>query len=605
MARIWLRLELFELGLLQLPSKYAASLTLANVKQALNALHQSFQMQTSAMVDTEMTDATESMYAEEDAQLVVGYPSWKAAIEGIFQWREQDYKALWLLLVRFHMQSCTDAGALDAVVADEDYCFGVVEVPMYKVAMFLFIQTARPHSWRLKHALESFNAVWHRENTSPSEGSPGSGSPQIKPTSSPPPPSSPHMMGMQDRSTSDAYFLSFVRDKLEELVRLLFPSADLSEESETVLASEQFDLLGFLLATGDAQAATQLSSAYTKWQVASDSSQAFESSGKLFRFLKRSLCLNEVLYPPVGFSLGGSSSSVPNLSAVGDLSLSDSNSEAEMTHDQWKRPIVVSNVSKTTIIKRPEEFTDELGLSDLVIFSCHDAYIYILGPVRHVMITACHNSRLIIGPSTGVFCMDRCENVQVTAISRLVRVSNCLDSRLNAYTLVPIVMTGENVGVELGPFNTKYAGLSQQLAGCKFAFHSTSEGSWSSFLNLESNDETTENERDPITLQAPKSFREVCVPIKTAMGMQIERSFPLPLEYLASLKTQQETVEKLRRLVCSEDFDLATRRSIELVVQHRFKEWLTVTGNGRQILDLVQIERARGSSTNGNNSMSE
>ena len=39
MSRIWLRLELFELGLLQFPSKCTSSLTLANVKESLNVLH--------------------------------------------------------------------------------------------------------------------------------------------------------------------------------------------------------------------------------------------------------------------------------------------------------------------------------------------------------------------------------------------------------------------------------------------------------------------------------------------------------------------------------------------------------------------------------------
>lgn len=57
MARIWLRLELFELGLLPLPSKYAASLTLANVKKALDALHARFQAAADAAAgDSAMED---------------------------------------------------------------------------------------------------------------------------------------------------------------------------------------------------------------------------------------------------------------------------------------------------------------------------------------------------------------------------------------------------------------------------------------------------------------------------------------------------------------------------------------------------------------------
>lgn len=59
-SRIWLRLELFELGLLPLPSKYAATLTVANVKTSLNALHARFEAAAAVASgeDAEMTDAS-------------------------------------------------------------------------------------------------------------------------------------------------------------------------------------------------------------------------------------------------------------------------------------------------------------------------------------------------------------------------------------------------------------------------------------------------------------------------------------------------------------------------------------------------------------------
>jgi hypothetical protein len=39
MTKIWLRLELFELGLLQLPLKYTSTLTFANVKSSLEQVY--------------------------------------------------------------------------------------------------------------------------------------------------------------------------------------------------------------------------------------------------------------------------------------------------------------------------------------------------------------------------------------------------------------------------------------------------------------------------------------------------------------------------------------------------------------------------------------
>lgn len=66
MPRIWLRLELFELGLLPLPSKYAATLTVANVQKALDALHARF-----AAAKGEAADGDAEM---EDAESAAGTP---------------------------------------------------------------------------------------------------------------------------------------------------------------------------------------------------------------------------------------------------------------------------------------------------------------------------------------------------------------------------------------------------------------------------------------------------------------------------------------------------------------------------------------------------
>ncbi|DBA03727.1 TPA: hypothetical protein N0F65_004144 [Lagenidium giganteum] len=589
MARVWLRMELFEQGLLQFPSKYAATLTLANVKNSLDVLHQRFQEHAASDMDTTTSptaNADQTMqdvgggFVESDNYNTISFPFWKEAVASVFPWREQDFKAFWLLLVYFHRKHpCSDA--LPAVVLDEEHCLLREEVPVFKIAIFLFIQTVKPHSWRSKHAMETFNAVWHRENTAGATSEPGtpvgSMSPQLKGSSSPPPPSSPHMMGMQDRSTSDAYYLSFVREKLDDLFSLLFPSLEMTEKSNTVVSAEQVDLLGFLFGGGD----KKLSACYPHWTQPSPGGQAAslrgtENGAKISRFFKKHMYLNESLYPPVGFSLGGSgmASGMHSFPVVSDLSLADDRidepNDDDAVQEDWQKPVVLQGISKTTVIKRPEEFTDDTGKSDLVIFSCNDACIYILGPL--------------------------------SAIAGLLRVSNCLDSVVNAYTLVPLIMTGENVNVELGPFNTKYSGLAQQMVSAKFAYKADFTGAWNSFLNLECDEDNREGQKEPITLQSPTSFREICVPIKPTSTVPAERPFPIPVEYVNSLKQQHETVEKLRKLVCSDEFDMSTKRTIEMVLQYRFKEWLTMTGNVRQILDLVHLERARSGSMGGSTS---
>ena len=65
MTKVWLRLELFELGLLQLPLKYASTLTLENVKKALNLLHGRIQAAQDGDQDASMSP-TASSFVDND-----------------------------------------------------------------------------------------------------------------------------------------------------------------------------------------------------------------------------------------------------------------------------------------------------------------------------------------------------------------------------------------------------------------------------------------------------------------------------------------------------------------------------------------------------------
>lgn len=235
----------------------------------------------------------------------------------------------WLLLASFHrtirVKESPDASTNSAVLTEEQ-CLTQETIPVYKIAIFLFIQTVRPHSWRMKYSLDSMNATWYREHAplgSPMEAASGAQSPVVVPkgSASPPPPSSPHRAGLPDRSTSDGYYLEFVREKLDDLFTLLYPSLDMmKEECNTMISADMIDLLGFLLCVSDINMVDvhdKLSTSYTKWQsVGGETNEDFqpprvENGLKLCRFFKRHLALNETLYPPTGFTLGAAAGCSP------------------------------------------------------------------------------------------------------------------------------------------------------------------------------------------------------------------------------------------------------------------------------------------------------
>lgn len=101
-----------------------------------------------------------------------------------------------------------------------------------------------------------------------------------------------------------------------------------------------------------------------------------------------------------------------------------------------------------------------------------------------------------------------------------------------------------------------------------------------------------DTDKPSVSIQVPETFRDVCIPVKPGAGAgPAERPFPIPPEYVAVVKKQYETVESLRQLVTSDEFDLTKKRTMEVVIQLKFKEWLSSTSNVRQILDLVHLDR--------------
>nr|CCA21272.1 conserved hypothetical protein [Albugo laibachii Nc14]CCA21646.1 conserved hypothetical protein [Albugo laibachii Nc14] len=574
-AAVWLRLELFELGLLHVPIKSTSISTLCDVTKALDCLtgcHNDDQ-------DVNMTPESEDSKGDNAQPQAINFSTWKSVVKEHLEWPEKDYTAFWLLLVYFH-RNIPAWEATEKVVLTEERCLSVEVVPTHRITMFLFVQASRFQASKTKATLDSFNTKWCRDfssvgldKTSTTQSPSGGASPVLL---------SPHTKAMQDRATLDDYYLSFVRNNLEILFQLIFPRLEMKSESENHIHTDQVDQLGFLISFG-AGKYEPLSKAYRLWRTDTHGNKV-ENPYRVCEFLKSSMGLNTNLYPAVDFSLVENVSLyrvAPNDSCI------------------YHQPIVISNVSKSTIIRHLDASSEDWNESDLVIHACHDTYIYILGCIRHVFVIACSNCKIITAPNRGVYSMDRCDNVYFTIASGLVRVSNCLDVTINAYTLAPIIMTGENLGIVLGPHNTKYPTQKCNIEARRLINNPSSSGEWSRFINLESEQDNvpdTENSgnfaKPAITLQNPHDFLVVTIPI-IANELKLEFPFPLPIKFREALSNQVEEVEKFRKMICDEEFDTATKRSLEHVIQNRFKEWLSATGNARQILDLVHIEKTK------------
>ncbi|KDO16543.1 hypothetical protein SPRG_17944 [Saprolegnia parasitica CBS 223.65] len=371
-------------------------------------------------------------------------------------------------------------------------------------------------------------------------------------------------------------YLHFIRDHLDTLIVLLFDvQRDGNVFADILLRPEQLDVVGFLLAGGDSFVQQQyyLSTIYPKWV------HGAQYTSKLAKWLKKYLTLNDALYPPIGFALTPSM----HFQLHGSFDLHDGgdmdDSEGAI---HLQRPLVLSNIAKSTVIKRADEMTPR---SDVTIFACHDAFIYILGPI-------------VLVPNNGVLSIDRCESVKVTGVAALLRVHNCLDSVFNVYTPRRGLFSGDNRGLVVGPYNCTYPMLEHHLSTSEFAFAPHTAGMWDKLLNLASPEDATE--KDAIVLQSPSQFLDVCIPVKMELSAPAVSKAPLltlPPPFEAVVQQLHANVESLRLLLAEDDLESAGKRALEQAIQAKFKEWLTSSGHAREVLDLVQLEKARSQST--------
>ncbi|RHY33464.1 hypothetical protein DYB32_001624 [Aphanomyces invadans] len=275
-------------------------------------------------------------------------------------------------------------------------------------------------------------------------------------------PSSPHSVGLRDRLESETHALNFVKANLTFLFSLLFNIDPTDEAQSHAITASQLDMLGFLFNGGTTHLLQypSLSAAYPKWQDSQPPHQA--------------------------------------------------------------APIVISSVSKATVIKRAEEFAANC---DVTIHGCHDTYIYVLGPLRH-------SGLAYVRHSTGQW-------------NKFINLDT--EGRL----LLPADIFGVVDTVARFPSLVEREGT----------VHA-----------------------DDVVLQSPLHFTEVCVP---------DPPFALPPDFALAVRKMQDNVDGLRRLIASDEFDAPTKKLLEQAIQVKFKEWLATSGNTRQVLDLVQLEKAR------------
>lgn len=171
---------------------------------------------------------------------------------------------------------------------------------------------------------------------------------------------------------------------------------------------------------------------------------------------------------------------------------------------------------RTTVLRGE---SDVAG-SSLAIVGCHEASVYVLAPLKHVLVSCCVDCTIVvrfqqcmfwpllvsvpwhhqtpylmralqIGACGGSLRMEQCERMQIVSAAVRTTISTCRDSTMHIACNTQPLLSGDNRFIQLAPFNTAYEHLPRHLRAAGVArvpFH------WSSPLAFS---------RDPYKVRIP------------------------------------------------------------------------------------------------------
>eukprot|EP00755_Sulcionema_specki_P036008 Sspe_Gene.106071::Locus_83260_Transcript_1_1_Confidence_1.000_Length_1694::g.106071::m.106071/K16810/TBCCD1; TBCC domain-containing protein 1 len=225
------------------------------------------------------------------------------------------------------------------------------------------------------------------------------------------------------------------------------------------------------------------------------------------------------------------------------------------------------------------KFASDLSTQVQVVFLATNQHsnIYLLAPLRNVVIMGCTNCNIVLGAVSGVVSIEHCEKVRVICCTRSIRISETVDARI--YTCCntsPLIGQG-NRNVNFAPYNTFYPTLEAHLEA---AGVNPRLNLWNDFVKL-----GRQAEAFPLPVHL---FTSVATPFTNHPGNTNTNPCTMPSDYHHELKRKAALASKacagLRAASASGD---SKKEEMAKVLTERFQGWLQTSGNLRHVLELL------------------
>uniref|UniRef100_H2ZPA7 TBCC domain-containing protein 1 n=1 Tax=Ciona savignyi TaxID=51511 RepID=H2ZPA7_CIOSA len=275
-----------------------------------------------------------------------------------------------------------------------------------------------------------------------------------------------------------------------------------------------------------------------------------------------------------------------------------------------KKPRIVTNTSTAPAGHKVVFFTqcsnqtiarqtETLNGNYVKIHRCHKAYFYLLSPLKCVSIEKCTGSTFTLGPVATCVRIVSCQNIVVVAPCRSIMITGSENITIYLTTPTNPIISCDNVlsraspPVTFAPYNTFYPDLERHLADVGLTI-SPQTDKWNSPIcvgNLNNLALNASRTNSFFTIMSPSDFYLFAIPFKfppptDSHPPTTEVPGGLPAEYSQAVKSKQRAIERWKRALKDSSMTKDERHSFQLLVEEKFKEWLSETGNQQQLDDL-------------------
>lgn len=249
----------------------------------------------------------------------------------------------------------------------------------------------------------------------------------------------------------------------------------------------------------------------------------------------------------------------------------------------------------------------------LKIHSCEDSFIYINAAVEYVSISNCTNCTIYVAAVKKICSVDKCERINLTCSTNLLRVGNTIDSKFNFFSTSEPILFGDNKSLVMGPNNANSFEMIDKMKKAEIPIVAKSMlnfNGWHIFYTFAGFANTT------ISTESPKEFHHLVlpdehftpVPVNLALNLQtlstMDKStlaskcfeytgtlivpFLAPQEYKDKIIEKDNKMKDFREKMAKAGLSPEQMKVLKNGIQAHFLKWLTARPEHKELLEVLK-----------------